>query len=208
MAALQSINSKNAVYPILVQRIRKKIKKIKSKGTLLNLLWVPSNVGIAGNERADVLAKAASQKENIDYNLGLSIKQIRSIIRNKHSLMISDQRQEEYSISRSARWYDWVASQTSYTYGKKTVSRHNETVHARIRLGYHYPWQFTNNKVDCKICSHPEGHTLHHYVMECQSISEFRNNSYHYLEDQAIYLLNSGNINKILKRFNGFASAR
>ena len=59
------------------------------------------------------------------------------------------QRQEEYRASWSARWYDCVALQTSFTYGRKTVSRQNEFVHARMRLGYDYPWQFTNDNIDC-----------------------------------------------------------
>lgn len=208
MAALHSLTSKNAVHATLVERIRKSIHRIKSYGVTVMFVWMPSHINISGNERADVLAKQASQKESIDYNLGLSIKQIKSIIKQKQSQVASIARREEQDLSRSIRWYNGIVSKTSFTYGRKHLSRHRETVHARIRLGYHYLWQFTNDILNCKVCNSPGGHTLSHYVMECPAIAEFRSTDCNSMLDQAIYLLQNDKINAILKRYNNFAAVR
>ena len=208
MAALQSLNSKNAVHSTLVARIRKSIHRITTNGVRVLLAWVPSHVNIAGNERADALAKEASRKESIDYHLGLSIKQIKSVIKHKQSQNASQARRDEHNISRSVRWYDGIVSKTSFTYGRKHQSRHSEIVHARIRLGYYYPWQFTNDILNCKICNRPGGHTLSHYVMECQAIAEIRSINCNSMLDQAIYLLQNDKVNAILKRYNKFAAVR
>ena len=212
MAALQSINSKNAQNVSLVQRIRKKVKKIKENGISLFFVWVPSHVDIAGNERADKLAKLAALKESVDYNVGLSLRQARSKIRDQQRHENLTSRQIEYGLSRSTQYYDMVAQQTTFTYGRRCVSRHVEVTHARIRLGYYYPWQFTNNVSDdkkkCNVCNQENSHTLYHYIMECVPLAQYRSVNLTSLTDQAKFMLMEGKITEILKKFSGFASPR
>ena len=57
MSALQALNSKRETYPELINTIRRKIKKIRSKRVSIQFVWVPSHIGISGNERVDRLAK-------------------------------------------------------------------------------------------------------------------------------------------------------
>ena len=54
------------------------IHQILNKGVNLSLLWIPSHVGIHGNEVVDMEAKHAAQKPNIDYDIGFSITEIYS----------------------------------------------------------------------------------------------------------------------------------
>ena len=85
-------------------------------------------------------------------------------------------------------------------------------VHARLRLGYHYPWEFAGavdeNKKKCKVCYESNCHTLYHYVMECPLLNEYRDRNLFSLEDQARYLIENNKISIILKRYRGFASPR
>ena len=121
-------------------------------------------------------------------------------------------RQTESVTSRSTHYYNCVALQTTYTYGKKCTSRQSEVVHARLRLGYYYTWRFVEtsdeSQIKCKVCNQPNGHTLYHYVMECRSLNEYRNVNLVTLEDQAKYLLENSKIKDILKRYKGFAPPR
>lgn len=59
------------------------IDQIIKKGTDLTLLWIPSHVGITGNDIVDKEAKSAAQKNDIDYDIGLSLSEIYAKLKNK-----------------------------------------------------------------------------------------------------------------------------
>ena len=210
IAALQSLNnSKDSSHEKLVNEIKKKLRKVYLKDINVKFIWVPSHVGIPGNERADKLAKQAAAKDTVDYNLGLSLKQIKTRIREQQMLEIFRKRQLEKASSRSIQYYDRVAKETTFTYGGKGNSRHKELVNARLRLGYHYSWQVMGANADnpghCRICNEIEGHTLYHYVMICPEVQEFMDDNIRALEEQVIQLLSGGVVDQILKRFRDFA---
>ena len=210
ISALQSLkNSKDVSNEKLVNEIKKKLRKIYLKDVKVKFIWVPSHVGISGNERADALAKEAAEKDNIDYNLGLSLKQIKTRIREMQIVEVSRRRQLKQVSSRSIEYYNKIAKEITYTYGKKGNCRYKELVNARIRLGYRYSWQVMgatdDNPSHCKICNENDGHTLHHYIMTCPKLHEYRNNDIRVLEEQVLYLLSEGIIDQILKRYKNFA---
>ena len=61
LTALMSSETKN---PIIL-KLKLKMHIILSKGINISFLWIPSHVGIEGNEMADELAKAGLSYENI-----------------------------------------------------------------------------------------------------------------------------------------------
>ena len=63
LTALMSSETKN---PIIL-KLKLKMHIILSKGINISFLWIPSHVGIEGNEMADELAKAGLSSENIKY---------------------------------------------------------------------------------------------------------------------------------------------
>ena len=209
MAALSSLTSDNSVYPNLIQKARKKIKQIIEKGNMIKFVWIPAHVGIKGNERADNIAKNATSNDTIAISLGRSIKQIKSIIKQKNKDDEWQARNNENG-SRSNEYYDKVALNQPFVYGSKGGDRRKESVIARLRLGYPYLWEkgvnVENNLKQCKVCGVDEGHNLHHYVMECPSIAEYRMGGVTDVFNQAKHLINK--VPAILKRYPGFASAK
>jgi hypothetical protein len=59
VANLQSVDSKN----FIVSDIRDTLQVLTQKGTEIRLLWVPSHIGLHGNEQADTLARVSCQAE-------------------------------------------------------------------------------------------------------------------------------------------------
>ena len=77
----------------------------------MTFYWIPSHVGIPLNEKADVLARSAAEKDDVDVPGHISIKQMRSRIR-----------QEQYCIDRSRMVREHCYSDTFKHYDK--VSDH------------------------------------------------------------------------------------
>jgi ribonuclease HI len=59
IANLQSVDTKN----FIVSDIRNKLQDLIKNGIQIRLLWVPSHIGLHGNEQADTLARASCQAE-------------------------------------------------------------------------------------------------------------------------------------------------
>ena len=212
LTALQSLEKKATPHQALVNIILRKTMKLYHKGVSVKFIWIPSHIGIPGNERADMLAKEATQKEKIDYRLGISIKQIKTKIREKQLADMCTERQMQMNQSRSVQYYNNVASQTSYKYGRKGVSRHRDLVVARLRLGYLYPWQVIGVRqgelYNCRVCNQAESHTLQHYVMNCPMLQAYRDPEIIDTENQVIHLLSKDLVKMILREFKGFAYPR
>ena len=59
-------------------------------------------------------------------------------------------------------------------------SRREEVVRNRIKLGYKYGWQkrgivTPEERRRCRLCKMTDGHILEHYLRDCPSVSNLRN---------------------------------
>ena len=85
-----------------------------------------------------------------------------------------------------------------------------DVVVARIRLGYRHIWQVSNavpipEHSACKLCDKPLKHTLEHYIIECDTVKDFRPPDLLYLE-LCNYFIESGVLEDILAVYPKFAS--
>ncbi|KAK8376755.1 hypothetical protein O3P69_009996 [Scylla paramamosain] len=66
-AALQTLKKNKVEHNVhLVTLIHKTGEALQEAGTQICLIWIPSHIGIHGNDKADTAAKEAATKENID----------------------------------------------------------------------------------------------------------------------------------------------
>lgn len=133
-------------------------------GISLRFVWVPSHVGIMGNELADKAAKAALSSIS-EVFVPHSISEIESLV--KTQIMIKWQ--NRWNLSSHGRDYYKIkqyVSRTIITFGK---TRREETLYFRLRLGQ------CNLRARLKLIRrHPTGlcecgvpETVTHYLFDC-----------------------------------------
>ena len=157
----------------------------------IKFLWIPSHVGYAPHDRADVLAKAAQQL-TIDTEPGLpSLAAVRGSLRSLVADNAVSRLNAERSNSVSIKHYDRFRD-TPHCYGlHPTLTRKCDIAVAWIRLGYRSLWEVSGSDTHhyCKLCEAPNSHKLLHYLEECPEIREFRPSGMRYAE-YCDYLIN------------------
>ena len=124
-SAIYSVaNSKNK--NAMQIRINKLLNKISNKSIILE--WIPSHVGIEGNEAADSAAKSALEEDYL-IRLPLNIDELKCIIKKK----INAEWQKEYFISNN-RYYKIKPKLMDYKSAYRD-DRREEVVLSRLRTG-------------------------------------------------------------------------
>ena len=179
------------------------IYKIKKKNNKIVIMWVPSHIGIKGNERADKAAKEGAMKKEIDYDFGISV--ISVFYRKKEG----SKNEELDNINLSFASYNRLNKIFGPIVNNSKIERRIGISYARIKLGYKYIWEYTNNNEycnKCRICKKEKGHTLEHYLRECPIIGKYRgkNEIVGTLESEAERFLNIELLGEILENHPGF----
>ena len=77
----------------------------------------------------------------------------------------------------SSRWHHEITGDNPQK--TRTRNRREEVVANRIKLGYNYGWQrgirTPEERKRCRLCSIDGGHSLEHYLRDCVTVSELRN---------------------------------
>ena len=135
----------------------------------MTFCWSPAHVGIAGNEKADSLAKAAASKSNV-MKCPLPVKDIFPSIR--HAIVdvwnfywqLESQKMKE------------IASQV-YPWKYFPMTRRNEVILCRLRIGHtrltHGFLMNQEHQPYCGDCLVPL--TVRHFMVECPNFLEDRN---------------------------------
>ena len=194
----------------LVSEARHKYACLVDRGVRVKLLWIPSHIGLIKHDRVDALAKLASNKDTVEYNLGLSKRTLKTVIRKELIDEFDASRQVQTGTSRSIVYHDEMY-QVKHVYGASNkITRLQDVVTARLRLGYKYLWQYVPqadvNKTKCKVCGHTYGHTLEHYVLDCVKIEPFRDRSKHTVCEMAQHFISNGKIADILRLYPLFCT--
>ena len=170
LSALQSLEKgESRSRPNLLREIIHLNHSINAAGTTIRFHWIPSHVGLNGNERADKLAKDALDHPAVEIKV------------TKESLEIYKQIDDISKARWQQYWDDGFVGRHFYAIqkevGKETrysmrMNRKDETVITRLRMGRcklnHYLHAMKcHPDGTCDTCGTPE--TICHLLMECQS---------------------------------------
>ena len=188
LQALQQLNPKDIRIACLKLHIHYQI----TKGKKLVFSWIPSHIGIEGNELADSLAKEALELE-IDNRI-------------KPKLPFSDFRPKVNELALSRWKTEWNQEKENKLYKIKPnlkprtsshLSRKDDVVLTRLKIGHtkmtHKHLFLREEAPICEACNLPL--TVEHILIKCTDLNDVRMRFYRYTNMKALF--NDGEPQKI-----------
>ena len=132
-AALMALQGgRSQVRPDLVCELLTALYRINQTGIRVEFMWVPAHVGVEGNEAADVAAKEALSREEVDVGIALGISEYRSMIKEE----LTRRWQSEWEGETRGRFYYNI--QNSVRGGNSTLgnNRREQVIMTRLRFGH------------------------------------------------------------------------
>ena len=147
----------------------------KHQNRRVTLNWMPSHIGIPGNDKTDDLAKTTKLIDRVQITVQPSLQQIKNMLKEPtHRKMIQDVHYWVENYSYSARWYRVTSNLEPPPISKQTPRKLAVTIH-RLRLGYKANWEMLDGIIrPCKHCQNDTYHPLLHYLLECQHTSRLQ----------------------------------
>ncbi|XP_068218943.1 uncharacterized protein [Palaemon carinicauda] len=175
--AIQSITKRNFSENIhLISTIKAMAAAHALRNRKVTINWIPSHVGVQGNDEADRLANSALRCPTVDKACRPSLSHIKKLMNDychiqKKSLI----RQVLLEGSRSATWYTSVTNLLPHNI-PKSLNRKLTVIIFRLRLGYLCTWQLIDiEDRPCLYCDLPTGdQPLEHYLLHCRDTFPLR----------------------------------
>jgi len=164
LQALQNLNPPDNKY--LITATQKCIDRLANNNTRAILVYVPSHVGVRGNELADKAASLGTSCAEEAFEIPPSLSQIKRRIKTAVQTIASNRREELLASSPTASWYNDAAANLPPVPPK--LPRRDQVNLHRLRLGYRCSWEI-NARVDrdCVYCERTTDEPLLHYILEC-----------------------------------------
>ena len=205
-SGLQAIKKYSTkTYTFLIDQIRKTAATLLDIGISVCLQWIPSHVGVRGNEMADVLANRAHnlQEETI---VPLDISEVKTLIRDEHArawqLFYDGAKIDLHigSIKEKTPAWTWLPHR----------HRRIDVAMARLRIGHvglnEYLTRFNMaNDQNYSLCNTPE--SVMHLLEECRKYTGIRRTLHQALRIKGVTnttvksLLGGGSYEKAIKKY-------
>ena len=185
-----------------VKRFYNLLKKIPPQ-TQLVIAWVPSHVGISGNEKADRLAKAA-----LTSNLAAHSRVCWSDLKPRVDTYICTAWQALWNDETRNKLYEICPNlKESLCNTTQPLYRRQETVMTRLRIGHTWiTHNYLLKKEDqpfCHACDNP--FTVKHILVECSDFTYIRNKYYTTTDVHTLFReVDSSKITEYLKEIKLF----
>lgn len=147
----------------LINQIKDLITQIENR---IEIVWIPAHVGIKGNEKADLLAKQATDKQNIDIKTEITAEESIPLIHK----YINQKWQNIYNRNKTKSHYKILEPKVTRNIKYTNKKRKNETLITRLRLGkcklnkYLLDYKIHQSGL-CEKCQVPED--IEHLLINC-----------------------------------------
>lgn len=173
MEALQARNLKDNIR--LTTTVKRNIRELQRQRKTVTINWIPSHVGIHGNESADMAAKTAALLAEVTTHVQPSLSAMKMAARRRETT-ITTNRNRTYAAegSRSCQWYRGVTDGKRLRIPRGTPRTLRVHLH-RLRLGYVCNWRIRQQEVrPCAHCGVHQEEPLLHWVLQCDKTEQLR----------------------------------
>nr|XP_027223265.1 uncharacterized protein LOC113815374 [Penaeus vannamei] len=166
LSAIQALYKSPDENIMLMTTLLYKIQVLHKKGSQVILNWIPSHIGIIGNEIADRAASEATLFQYINFHIPPSSSQIKKTIRQNFQREIINQHLACVNKgSYSASWYKTVTNYQRVNI-TNTMPREQVVIIHRLRLGYKCNWEIAERVLrECTYCQQETTEPLLHYLL-------------------------------------------
>ena len=174
MEVLQRLHFKDNVY--LTTAILGNIQELERRGKAVVFNWIPSHVGIQGNEAADSAAKSAADIANVTLRIHASLASLKKRAKRRENKITDDiNKHHAERGSKSCTWYRGVTEAKRLQTTRDTPRSIRVHLH-RLRLDYPCNWNIRDQTIirPCQHCHEPQEEPLLHWVLECEKTSRLR----------------------------------
>jgi len=150
-------------------------------------MWIPSHVGLEGNDRVDLAAKSSLHQTRIQ-PIKPSIRQKKKKKKKKAKFTAKQIALIQHQVwvqagSPSATWYKTVTEYETITI-PRSMSRKDAVIIHRLRLGYPCSWEIDERvPKECNYCQTVVSHPLTHYLLDCQALYHIRPHNFRDVPD-------------------------
>ena len=169
LSALQALSSRNFSH-VYVKEILDLYSELVSNGKYIAFIWVPSHIGIKGNEEAD---KAAKRALNIDFTVNFKIPF--SDFRSLSSIYCHQKWQESWSKCTENKLFK-LQPELNKPIPVVSSTRKEESILCRLQIGHTYVTHgFLLRNEDPPWCHGCDTlFTVKHFLSECNDLIEER----------------------------------
>ncbi len=115
----------------MIFEVMQSLFRISQSGLIVNFMWVPSHMGVDGNEVADNLAKLALKHAQIDIKVSMSKTEVKWLIANE----IRKKLQKEWDSGRKGRHLFHIQEKVGRE-RRKYGNRKDDVLMSRMRIGH------------------------------------------------------------------------
>ena len=158
----------SADHPALFNDIFVVLESVRNRGFRFEMCWIPSHVGIIGNEHADSLTKVATTRQNIDRVMVSEMKELKD----KVDVFTLSKWQSMWQKEKTGREYFELESKVSNQAKYQNKNRHHDVTITRLRLRKclvnYYLFKIKRHRNGlCDTCGVKE--TVEHFIMQCRN---------------------------------------
>ncbi|KAG0696380.1 hypothetical protein GWK47_026553 [Chionoecetes opilio] len=152
------------------------IQGLAAQGRRVRFNWVPSHIGVRGNEAADEAAREATRHPAVALTVLPSIHGAKVLARRAAVCAAEQQYRQLVQTSRQAAWHKQATNNNEPLRPAQQLSRAEEVVLHRLRLGYLTLEELRDGFEErpCEHCPHMTPHPLTHYLLSCPATERLR----------------------------------